>query len=175
MLLLIPLNDDQQDPDLQAEFCSLLKLTQLVTAINHSGHQTLRIPPKKRKYPLTPLDDVLFVFATLLVRKDEGVAVESSGTGVVVVQQPMAETTRSEADSADTEEQDALPLPLDDDLDVHNTTMDGIAAVLNLRQEDEVKYSFPASCCSILVTKGKSLIESSLEGVDVWEHFHAQR
>jgi hypothetical protein len=172
VLLLIPLN---KDSDLQAEFRSLLKLTQLVTAINHSGHPTLRIPPKKRNYPLTPLDDVLFAFATLLVRKDEIVAVGSSGTGVVAVQQPMVETSRSESDSADTEQRDAWPLPLDDDLDVHNTTIDGIAAVLNPRLEDEAKYSFPAGCCCILVSKGKSLIQSSLEGVDVWEHFHAQR
>jgi hypothetical protein len=175
VLLLIPLDDDQEDADLHAEFRSLLKLTQLVTAINHSGYPTLRIPPKKRKYPLTPLDDVLFAFATLLVRKDEVVAVGSSGTGVVAVQQPMVETTRSEPDAADTEEQGAWPLPLDDDLDVHNTSVDGIAAVLNPRVEDEAKYSFPAGCCCILVRKGKSLIEGSLEGVDVWEHFHAQR
>ena len=175
MLLLIPADDVQQDPDLQAEFHSLLKLTQLVTAINHSGHPTLRIPPQKRKYPPTPLDEVLFAFATLLVRKDEVVAVGSSGTAVVIVQQPMAETTRSEPDSTDTEEQYAWPRPLDDDLDVHNTTMDGNASVLNPKPEDEAKYSFPAGCCCILVRKGKSLIEGSLEGVDLWEHFHAQR
>jgi hypothetical protein len=87
----------------------------------------------------------------------------------------MVKTTGSEPDSADTEERDALPLPLDEDLDVHNTTMDGIAAVLNPRLGDEAKYSFPAGCSCIVVSKGKSLIEGSLEGVDVWEHFHAQR
>jgi hypothetical protein len=168
-------NTTQQDPHLQAEFRSLLKLTQLVTAINHSGHPTLRIPPKKIKYPLTPLDDLLFAFATLLVRKDEIVAVGSSGTGIVAVQQPIVETTRSDPDSTDTERRDAWPPPLDDDLDVHDTTIDGIAPVLNPRLEDEVKYSFPAGCCCILVSKGKSLIEGSLEGLDLWEHFHAQR
>lgn len=168
MLLLIPLDDDQQDPN-------LLKLTQLVTAINHSGHPTLHIHPKERKYPLAPLDNVLFAFATILVRKDEIVAVGSSGTGVVVVQQPMVETTGSEPDSADTEQRDAWPLPLDDDLDVRNTTMDDNATVLNPRKDDETISSFPAGCCCILVSKGKSLLESSLEGVDVWEPFHAQR
>jgi hypothetical protein len=171
VLPLIPLDDDQQDPKLQAEFRSLLKLTQLVTAINHSGHPTLRIHPKERKYPLTPLDDVLFAFATLLVRKDEVVAVGSSGTGVVAVQQPMVETTGSVPDSGDTEQR----LPLDDNLDVRNTSIDGIAAVLNPRKGDETIYSIPADCCCILVSKGKSLLESSLEGVDVWEPFHAQR
>jgi hypothetical protein len=68
-----------------------------------------------------------------------------------------------------------VALPLNDDLDVHNTTMDDTATVLNPRLEDEAKYSFPASCCCILVSKGKSLIEGSFEGVDLWEHFHAQR
>jgi hypothetical protein len=165
----------QQDPDLQAEFRSLLKLTQLVTAINHSGHPTLRKPHQKRKYPLTPLDDVLFAVATLLVRNDEIVAVGSSGTGVFAVQQPTVETSRSEPDPPDTEQRDAWRPPLDDDLDVHNMTIGHIAAVLNPRRDDEAKYSFPDGCSCILVSKGKSLIEGSVEGVDMWEHFHAQR
>jgi hypothetical protein len=109
------------------------------------------------------------------VWKDEIVTVGSSGTGVVTVQQPMVEITRSEPDSTDTEQRGAWPPPLDDDFDIHNTTIDGIAPVLNSRLEDKAKYLFPAGCCCILVSKGKSLIESSLEGVDVWEHFHAQR
>ena len=106
------------------------------------------------------------------MRKDEIVAVGASGTGVVVVQQPIVE---SEPDCADTEQRDAWPLPLDDHIDDHNTTVDDIAAVSNPRLEDKAKYSFPAGCCCILVSKGKSLLESSLEGVDVWEPFHAQR
>src|SRR5712672_3507890 len=87
MLRLIPLGNatEQSSPpevrDLHAEFRTILTLTELVSAINNSGHPTLHLP--RKAYTPTPLLDLLFAIATLLVRDHEVVALGVSGHNIV--------------------------------------------------------------------------------------------
>jgi hypothetical protein len=182
--------------DLHAQFRSLLKLTQLVSAINNNGHPTLRLPSARKKIPTTPHDEVILAIATLLVRNHEVVAVGASGAGVLAVQQPI-ETALSEPDSADNEQPDSAdnkqpdsadneqpdsadneqpnaPLDFDETLDYRNVAVGRIAAVVNPRTDGD-HYTFPDGRCCMLVNKGESLLKTELMGDDVWAHFHAQR
>jgi hypothetical protein len=154
----MPLDYEVAEPALHARFRSVLKLTQLITAINNNDHPTLHLPRTQKVYPTTPSDEVIFALATLLVRNHEIIAVAASGAGVVAMQQSM-ETAASEPDSASNKEP-ATHLPFDEYLNFSNTP-------LNTRRDDD-HFNFPDGCCCMLVSKGKSLLRTKLKGDEVW-------
>ena len=172
----MPPDYEVAEPALHERFRSLLKLTQLIAAINNHDHPTLHLPRTQKVYPTIPSDEVLFALSTLLVRNHEIVAVAASGAGVVAVQEPM-ETPTSEPDSASNKqpaEQPAAHLPFDEHLNVRNTVPDSFTAVINPRRDDR-HFKFPAGRCCMMVDKGKSLLRSKLKGDKVWARFHARR
>ena len=166
----MPLDYEVAEPALHARFRSVLKLTQLITAINNNDHPTLHLPRTQKVYPTTPSDEVIFALATLLVRNHEIVAVAASGAGVVAVQQSM-ETAMSEPDPA-TNKEPAVRLPVDKHLNFYNTT-DHFTAGSNTRRDDH-HFNFPNGRCCMLFSKGKSLLTTKLKGDDVWTRCHVQ-
>ena len=152
--------------DLHAEFCTILKLTQLVSAINNSGHPTLHLP--RKPYTLSPLLDVLIAIATLLVRDHEVVALGVSGCNLVAVQQ---QTIASRPDPVTEEQSDSMSeLHLDDDLDCSNILVSDIAAAVNPRD-----YDIPDDGYCIQVNAGKSLLASMPKGKEGWRYLHKIR
>ena len=135
--------------DLHAEFRTILKLTQLVSTINNSGHPTLHLP--RKPYTPSPLLDVLIAIATLLVRDHEVVALGVSGRDLIAVEQ---QTIASRPDPA-TEEQSG-ELHLDEDLDCSNILVSDIAAAVNPREGEN--YDIPDDGYCIEVDAGKSLL-----------------
>lgn len=167
------------DKDVHAKFRTLLKLTELVAAINNNNnHPTLHphctpTPPR----PPGPIDEVLFAISTILVRDNEVVAVGVSGPNLVAMQQ-QEETASSEPDSsydqpdfANDRQLSSTPLLFDEDLDYPGVRTDTVTAVLNPREEGI--YTFPSGRCCILVSGGKPLMEQQWKD-DGWQRFHEQ-
>jgi hypothetical protein len=140
---------------LHSQFRTLLKLTELVTAINNCDHPTLREPPTKTKP--RAIDNLLSACATIIVRNHEIVAVGASGSNVVRTQEQMARTQ----------------LPFDEDLKCGNMGIEHFVAIVNPREEDT--HLFPNDCFCILVKEGKSLLPDPQYQGNMWDHFHAKR
>jgi predicted lipoprotein with Yx(FWY)xxD motif len=155
--------------DLHAEFRTILKLTELVSAINNSGHMTLRLP--REAYTLTPLLDVLLAITTLLVRDHEVVALGILGKNIVAVQQ---QTIASMPILTNKDEDFMGELHFDEDLDCSNICVNNIAAVVNPRVGD--KYDIPDGNYCIVVDTGKSLLVANmLKGKEGWRYLDKLR
>jgi hypothetical protein len=101
---------------LHEKFRSIISLTELISAINNSGHPTLREHDDQRKRPTESLWEKLLAAITHILVRHEVVAVAVSGSSIVAVQeqnvevtgdQPNAtdeDVTRDEPDAADTED-----------------------------------------------------------------------
>ena len=174
------------DEKLNAKFRTILKLTELVTALNNNDHPTLRLPYKQKpKHTPDANEDLVFAIATILVHNNEVVAVGVSGPHVIAVEQ-QGETTSSQPDSsddqpdsvdgqpdiADDRQRDSVAIPFDEDFDYSSIHADRITAVANPR--DRETYEFLGNCSCVLVRNGKPLLEQQWTD-DVWQHFHAQR
>ena len=175
MLQLMPLGNatGQSSPpqvrDLHAEFRTILKLTQLVSTINNSGHPTLHLP--RKPYTPSPLLDVLIAIATLLVRDHEVVALGVSGRDLIAVEQ---QTIASRPDPATEEQSDSMgELHLDEDLDCSNILISDIAAAVKPREGEN--YDNPDDGYCIEVDAGKSLLASMPKGKEGWRYLHKIR
>jgi hypothetical protein len=144
---------------LHSRFRTLLKLTELVTAINNSGHPTLRYF-RTAAHKTNVADNLLLAISTILVRNNEVVAVGISGSNVVAMQEQPVESQ-------------PVALPFDEDLECGDMGVEGVAAVVKPRKEDS--YVFPDDRCCIFVSEGKSLLPEPQYQGNMWDHFHAKR
>jgi hypothetical protein len=175
MLWLMPPGNttEQSSPpeyrNLHAEFHTILKLTELVLAINNSGHPTLHLP--REAYTSTPLLDVLLAITTLLVRDHEVVALGILGKNIIAVQQ---QTIASTPVLTNEDEDFMGELHFDEDLDCSNIRVSNIAAVINPRVGD--KYDIPDGDYCIVVNTGESLlVVNMLKGKEGWRYLDKLR